>query len=106
MRATIANAHRLAVQALGLRSEDSLENVADPGVVVARVAVGRCSPRGAAPLSTAGVGLVRSRVMLSASALATLLLGVALGDDRLLDVVDEEVEKLVGVVLHVIVEVH
>ena len=99
MRSINASTHRLAVQALGLRRQDSLEDVTDPGVVVARVAVSRCSPRGA------GVGLVRSRVMLSAAALATLL-GVPLGNNRLLDVVDEKVEKLVGVVLHVIVEVH
>ena len=99
------NAHRLAVQAFGLRGEDPLEDVADPGVVVARVAVGVRSPGGAAALLSAGVCLVRGRVVLPSAALAALLLGVPLGDDRLLDVVDEKIQKLVGVVLHVVVEV-
>ena len=74
-------------------------------MVVARVAIRRRSAGGAALLSR--VSLVRRRrVVLSAAAFAALLLGVALGDDGLLDVVDEEVEELVGIMLHVVVKVH
>ena len=73
-------------------------------MIVARVAVRRRSTGSAALLSR--VSLVRRRVVLSAAAFAALLLGVALGDDGLLDVVDEEVEELVGIMLHVVVKVH
>ena len=114
---------RLAVEASGLAHQDAAEDVVDPRVAVGAVPVGVVRlPR----LSVgdgrgrAAVGVARLLALLAALARGLILLGcgelkrfsdcwpihtpVDLTDDDLIDVVDEEVEELVGILLHVVVE--
>merc|ERR1719419_777815 len=120
--------HSLAIQASRLARQYSLEYVVDPGGL-RLVVIGQGGSYGDAGVTSDGSGTgldgrpvgarrrdgsvarapeVRAAVLLSA-ARGRLLSGGRrrlLGHDDLVDVVDEKIEELVGVLLHVIVELN